>query len=114
MPEIADRAKQAATEAGIKEVFVIGEAEGCEPWASLLSDDGMTFPDNVAINPKEDICAMPYSSGTTGFPKGVMLTHHNIVSQLCIIMHENFMPQPQRGTTLGLICNFSTYLAWWW
>ena len=95
-------------------MFVIGEAEGCKPWASLLRDDGMTFPDNVAINPKEDICAMPYSSGTTGFPKGVMLTRHNIVSQLCIIMHENFMPQPQQGTTLGLICHFSTYLAWWW
>ena len=35
-------------------MFVIGEAEGCKPWASLLRDDGMTFPDNVAINPKEE------------------------------------------------------------
>lgn len=109
VPEIADRARQAATEVGIKEVFVIGEAEGCEPWASLLSDDGMAFPDNFVINPKEDICAMPYSSGTTGFPKGVMLTHHNIVSQLCIIMHENFMPQPRRGTTLGLLPFFHIF-----
>ena len=27
--------------------------------------------------------ALPYSSGTTGLPKGVMLTHHNLVSNLC-------------------------------
>lgn len=29
----------------------------------------------------DDVCLLPYSSGTTGLPKGVMLTHHNIVAQ---------------------------------
>ena len=32
----------------------------------------------VTINPKEDVAALPYSAGTTGLPKGVMLTHYNI------------------------------------
>ena len=36
----------------------------------------------VAINAREDIAVLPYSSGTTGLPKGVMLTHHNITSNV--------------------------------
>ena len=109
IPAIADKAKKAATEAGINNVFVIGKAEGCESLDALLCDDGSAFPDGVPINPKEDICAMPYSSGTTGFPKGVMLTHHNIVSQLCMILHDTFRSQPLRGTTLGLLPFFHIF-----
>ncbi len=36
----------------------------------------------VAINPREDAAALPYSSGTTGLPKGVMLTHFNIFANV--------------------------------
>ena len=36
----------------------------------------------VAINAREDVAVLPYSSGTTGLPKGVMLTHHNIASNV--------------------------------
>lgn len=109
VPAIADKAKQAAAEVGINCVFAISEAEGCEPLVSLLNDDGTAFPKNLPVNPKEDVCAMPYSSGTTGFPKGVMLTHHNLVSQLCMIMHESFMSQPLQGTVLGLVPFFHIF-----
>ena len=38
--------------------------------------------DGMLVDPREDIAVLPYSSGTTGFPKGVMLTHWNLVSML--------------------------------
>ena len=38
------------------------------------------FQTNAAIDPKHDVLLLPYSSGTTGLSKGVMLTHRNIVA----------------------------------
>src|SRR5256885_2378114 len=37
----------------------------------------------VSIAPRTDVVVMPYSSGTTGLPKGVMLTHYNVVANIC-------------------------------
>ena len=37
-------------------------------------------PPAVAIDPKTDIAALPYTGGTTGHPKGVMLTHYNLIA----------------------------------
>lgn len=39
-------------------------------------------PKSLNIDPKNDLAFLVYSSGTTGRPKGVMLTHHNIVSNI--------------------------------
>jgi len=60
---------------------VFGEAEGATSFDSLLESDGNVTP--VAINPRADLVALPYSSGTTGLPKGVMLTHYNLVANMC-------------------------------
>ena len=34
------------------------------------------------LNPAEDVAVIPYSSGTTGLPKGVLLTHRNLVANI--------------------------------
>lgn len=80
VPELASRAVAAGKRAPVEEVFVVGEAEGATPFAALLSNDGNFKP--VDIDPLEDPVVLPYSSGTTGLPKGVMLTHHNLVANL--------------------------------
>ena len=71
-------ARAAAEKAGVGEVLVFGEAEGATPFASLLTA-GDT-PPHVRIDPSRDLAALPYSSGTTGLPKGVELTHANLVA----------------------------------
>lgn len=80
VPPFIEKAQQAAEMAGnIKEIFVFGEAAGATPFANLLQSDG-TVP-TVTIAP-DDVVALPYSSGTTGLPKGVMLTHRNLVANI--------------------------------
>lgn len=43
--------------------------------------------DHPEIPPKpEDICTICYTSGTTGAPKGVTLTHQNLVAGICAVL----------------------------
>jgi acyl-CoA synthetase (AMP-forming)/AMP-acid ligase II len=39
-------------------------------------------PEPVDIDPEQDLAVLPYSSGTTGLPKGVMLSHYNLTSNM--------------------------------
>src|SRR5258708_352023 len=79
IPSLAGKAQEAAAKSRVEEIVVFGEAEGAVPFSSLLVDG--TAPE-VHIDPANDIVALPYSSGTTGFSKGVMLTHRNLVANL--------------------------------
>jgi acyl-CoA synthetase (AMP-forming)/AMP-acid ligase II len=80
IPSFLDKAQEAAAESDVEEIFVFGEAEGATPFASLLQGDGQ--PPDISIDPKKDLVVLPYSSGTTGLSKGVMLTHFNLVANL--------------------------------
>ena len=58
--------------------------EGCLTWEKMLSRSSMVPMEEVrrraSLVKPDDVCNMQYTSGTTGFPKGVMLTHRNIVN----------------------------------
>jgi len=81
-PELVEAAKTAAEKAlpagQIKEVFVFGEQHGCTSFDELLKSTMSLEP--VKINPQEDVAVLPYSSGTTGLPKAVKLSHFNLTT----------------------------------
>jgi acyl-CoA synthetase (AMP-forming)/AMP-acid ligase II len=68
----------AAARAGADEIYVLGEAEGARPFEDLF---GPPLAEHVPVGP-DDVVALPYSSGTTGLCKGVMLTQRNMVANI--------------------------------
>jgi acyl-CoA synthetase (AMP-forming)/AMP-acid ligase II len=108
VPAFLDKAKEAAAQSGIEDIFVFGTAEGARPFSELL--DAPPTPPKIAVNTREDIVVLPYSSGTTGLPKGVMLTHHNLVANLCQTQGmENFEGFGEQDIILAALPFFHIY-----
>lgn len=75
-----ESALTAARAAGTEHVFVLGEAnDGARSFFELLRADPI---DQIQVVPADHVVVLPYSSGTTGLPKGVELTHRNLVANL--------------------------------
>ncbi|MFF3845834.1 4-coumarate--CoA ligase family protein [Streptomyces sp. NPDC002328] len=76
--ETARRAAELA--GGVEEIFVCDSASGHRSLIDMLAS---AAPEpHIAVDPAQDVAALPYSSGTTGVPKGVMLTHRQIATNL--------------------------------
>ncbi|MEJ2884874.1 AMP-binding protein [Actinomycetospora aeridis] len=73
-----------AAAAGVVEpdVLVVGQAEGATSFADVLADGADGELPAGLVDPAADLALLPYSSGTTGLAKGVMLTHRAIVTNI--------------------------------
>jgi acyl-CoA synthetase (AMP-forming)/AMP-acid ligase II len=99
------KAREAARGTAVREIFVFGESDDATPFARLLESDGDAPA--VRIDPVVDLVALPYSSGTSGRPKGVMLTHRNLVAVTRQVEAQARIDQDWR--TLGILPFFHIY-----
>ena len=65
-------------------IFVNGESAIHTTLQEMLSDDGDARPKHVDIDPDKDVAFIPYSSGTTGLPKAVMLGNKRTIANVLI------------------------------
>jgi acyl-CoA synthetase (AMP-forming)/AMP-acid ligase II len=106
IPPFLDKAKEAAAASGgVQEIFVLGEGEGATPAAALLASEG--DPPAVDWYPDADIAVLPYSSGTTGMPKGVMLSHRNLVGN--VTQSQAVLPSEEHDVLLAVLPFFHIY-----
>jgi acyl-CoA synthetase (AMP-forming)/AMP-acid ligase II len=81
---LAETALEAAASVGLDQVYTLDASPRAAAFSSLRGEQ-LAF-DAVAVDPHERIVTMPYSSGTTGLAKGVMLTDHNLVANVCQVL----------------------------
>lgn len=89
---VLDKVKEAVSDLDVIVIVLDKEEVSLQ---KMLKDPGDQYPLTPVFTDDNDVVMLPYSSGTTGVPKGVMLTHRNIVTNLKQIIAPgvDFMPQ---------------------
>jgi long-chain acyl-CoA synthetase len=72
----------------------IEESSGIHQFQNLIKKYPPKAPE-IRLSPKEDLAALPYTGGTTGSPKGAMLTHFNLIA--CSTQTQSFWPFLEEG-----------------
>lgn len=76
VPAFLDTARAACEGTSVTGIAVMGDAPGATPLTDWM---GPALAAQVPVDVETHVAVLPYSSGTTGLPKGVMLTHRNLV-----------------------------------
>ena len=85
VPMFLETARAAIEGTDVTEIVVMGDAvDGTTAMADVFGDP----IEQVPVDLMEHTVVLPYSSGTTGLPKGVKLTHHNLVANIEQVQHS--------------------------
>jgi 4-coumarate--CoA ligase len=79
-----EKVREFAAGRGVPVVTVDGRFDGCVEFAEVIAAEELEA--DADVHP-DDVVALPYSSGTTGLPKGVMLTHRSLITSVAQQVH---------------------------
>jgi acyl-CoA synthetase (AMP-forming)/AMP-acid ligase II len=106
IPDFLETARGAPDEVGLSDIVIVGESTGDEPTLADLLAEGADAPE-LDIDPENDLAVLPYSSGTTGLPKGVMLSHRNLVAN--VLQTCETIPVEDGDVSIGVLPFFHIY-----
>lgn len=84
------------------------ETETTHIWKNMISNTSEDYQ-KVEINPREDVALIQYTGGTTGHPKGVMLTHFNLVANVNMVTSWMYKLDENTESILGVLPFFHVY-----
>jgi 4-coumarate--CoA ligase len=96
-------ARAAAADMMVRHIYVLDDAADSPAVTDLLARPLA----QISVDPFTDVVALPYSSGTTGQPKGVMLTHHNLSANIAQCRHA--LPHADGDVALAVLPFFHIY-----
>lgn len=99
-----DTARAAVQDTAVREIAVIGTAAGALPLTSLM---GAPMTAQAPVDLQRHVMVLPYSSGTTGLPKGVMLSHRNLVMN--VLQARAVLDIPRGERTVAFLPFFHIY-----
>lgn len=108
VPALLEKARDAVQGTKVDTLCVIGldaDTDGVVAFSTLVN--GAEEGEPEAVDPHNDVVALPYSSGTTGLPKGVMLTHRNLVANMEAV--NEVVPLREDDVVLAVLPFFHIY-----